>query len=78
MDPAERQADLEAVRAARRAAGTDRRAYYRENYRKNRERVNQLARERYAARQQGDSNRQRKREWMRAFRQRQADIERAA
>lgn len=77
-DPAVRAMDRAGVQAARAASKADaRRAYYRENYRKNRERVNRLARERYAAKQRGDAERVRKRDWMRAFRERQAELEAA-
>lgn len=78
MDPAERAADREAVRAARRAASSDRRAYYREMYRANRDRINARARERYALRKTNDATRIRKREWMRAYRARLAELEEAA
>ena len=78
-DPAEREADRLAVQAARAAMSADgRRAYYRENYRRNRERVNELARARYATRKRSDAEKQRKRDWMRQYRARLVDLEMAA
>ena len=78
-DPLEREADRQAMQAKRQALGSDyRRAYYRDHYRQNRERINELARARYAARKKGEADKLRKREWMRAFRARQAEMAEAA
>ena len=79
QDPAQREADRLAMQAKRHATlGDYRRAYYRDHYRLNRERINELARARYAARKQGEATKLRKRDWMRAFRARQAEMGEAA
>jgi hypothetical protein len=73
-DPAVRAAEAEAMRVSRRAKASDQREYWRNYYREKRDRINELARERYARRGVDPSRRAYKREWMRQYRSRQADL----
>ena len=78
LDPEKRKADVEAMRAFRRANAEhvqeQRKAYYRAH----RERINELARLRYAERAAEGRRREYKRDWMRAFRERQRELKDAA
>ncbi len=80
LDPAVRAAEAEAMRLHRRAQANDPREYWREYYRQNRERIRALARAKYAERGVDESKRAYKRDWMRAYRDRQrnAELEMAA